>query len=98
SLAAPMVIHVRWDLSGLAPGSTALATFGEGDWELRASPDQLMQGYYMAGPLGRYPDRGTIDGFSAVWLGTPPFDPRREMAWTAKCYRYLTRFFRDTTA
>jgi hypothetical protein len=92
-----VVAHVHWDLSDLAPGAIGVATFGEGDFELQGSPDQLMQGFYMAGPLGRYPKQGTVNGFSGYWLGLPPFDPEKEMAWVSDCYAYLHTFFRDTT-
>jgi len=90
-------IRVRWDLRDLGAGSIAVATFGEGDFELQDEPAMLMQGYYMAGPLGRYPATGSANGFSATWLGQPRFDPEREMEWTAEAYTYLHGFFRDTT-
>jgi predicted metalloprotease with PDZ domain len=84
-------------MSDLNAGSIAVTTFGEGDFALQTSPDALMQGYYMAGPAGRYPESGTVDGFSATWLGRPPFDAQLEMAWTGRAYAYLRTFFRDTT-
>ena len=92
----PFVSRVRWDLGDLAPGSIGVTTFGEGDVEVRGPVGRLMQGWYMAGPVGRFPERGDADGFSATWLGTPPFDPRQEMAWAGKAYAYFRRFFRDT--
>ena len=91
-------VRVVWDLSGMAPGSFGVTTFGEGPFTLRGSPEQLMEGYFMAGPLGRYPQRGTVKGFSGYWLGLPPFDPVQELAWVSRCYRYLRSFFRDTGA
>lgn len=92
-----VVTRVHWDLSDLASGATGVATFGDGDFELQGAPDQLMQGFFMAGPLGRYPKQGTVNGFSGYWLGLPPFDPEKEMAWVSECYAYLHNFFRDTT-
>jgi hypothetical protein len=92
-----VAVHVSWDLRNLAPGSIAVSNFGHGDFDLQASPDALTQGYYMAGPVGRYPDTGSVDGFSATWLGVPPFDAQQEMAWTGQAYAWLRTFFRDTT-
>jgi hypothetical protein len=92
--------RVHWDLSDLAPASTAATTYGEGDFELRAPPEQLMQAYYMAGPLGHHapPDATPTTGFHAYWLGTPVFEPRREMAWTYQSYQYLRKFWGDSAA
>ena len=89
-----VVARVHWDLSDVAPGSTAVTTFGEGDVELRAPPEELMQGWIMAGPLGRYPEQGPRRGFSAAWLGTPAFDVRQEMAWAAGMYDFLAKSYR----
>jgi len=89
-----VVARVHWDLSDLAPGSTAVTTFGEGDVELRAPPEELMQGWIMAGPLGRYPEQGPRRRFSAAWLGTPAFDVRQEMAWAAGMYDFLAKSYR----
>ena len=90
----PVETRVHWDLSDLAPGSQAVTTFGEGDVALLAPPDELTQGWVMAGPLGRYPARPRADGFSAAWLGAPPFDPVREMDWASRMYAYLAAFYR----
>ena len=76
--------RLHWDLTELGENSIAASTFGDGDFELVAPPEQLLQGYYMAGRLGRLPVRGATHGFTAYWLGTPPFDAKREMAWTAQ--------------
>ena len=89
--------RLHWDLTELGENSIAASTFGDGDFELVAPPEQLLQGYYMAGRLGRFPVRGAAHGFTAYWLGTPPFDAKREMQWTAQMYTYLRTFFRDTT-
>jgi predicted metalloprotease with PDZ domain len=89
--------RLHWDLTELGENSIAASTFGDGDFELVAPPEQLLQSYYMAGRLGRLPVRGATHGFTAYWLGTPPFDAKREMAWTAQMYVYLRTFFRDTT-
>ena len=51
-------LKLRWDLSGLAKGSTAVASFGDGDVTLTGSPEKLRQAWYMAGPMGRYPTTG----------------------------------------
>jgi hypothetical protein len=89
--------RIHWDLSDLAPGSIAESTYGEGDIVRRGPPEQLMQAYYMAGPLGRYTPGGA-SGFHAYWLGRPAFEPRREMAWTYQSYQNLRKFWRDTSS
>lgn len=86
-------IRVKWDLRDLAKGSLAASTNGDGDFRV-AGPEQLVQAYYMAGPLGQY--RSASLGFSAYWLGMPEFEPRREMAWTERAYRFQRAFFKDT--
>lgn len=89
-------MRVKWDLTDLATGSIAASTYGEGDFDLRAAPEQLAQAYYMAGPLGRYVPESS-SGFRGYWLGQAVFDPQQEMAWTHQAYEYLRKFYRDTT-
>lgn len=84
---------VRWDLADLAPGSRAVASFGDGDFELAGPPEELRQGWYMAGPYDRYPDGGDAGGFSASWLGAYPFDARAEMELAGEAYAWLGEFF-----
>lgn len=85
--------RVTWDLARLADGSAAVTSFGDGAFELEGPPADLMQGWYMAGPLGRWPDAGDTAGFSASWLGDFPFDERSEMAWAGSAYAFLGDFF-----
>ena len=85
--------HVAWDLSGMAEGSAGIASFGEGESTLKGPPRELMQAWYMAGPVGRYPDSGDVDGFSAAWLGDFPFDERIEMERAGEIYAFLGEFF-----
>jgi len=58
---------------------------------------ELARGYFMAGPLGRYPEGGwaSAAGFRGAWLGTPAWDVRAEMEWAAKGFAALREFFRD---
>jgi hypothetical protein len=95
----PADLHVAWDVSDLAAGATGVASWGEGETRLHAPPRELTQGWIIAGPLSRYPSGGgkapkTSGGFSAAWLGQPPFDAQVEMAWAAKLYSYLGKSFR----
>lgn len=94
----PFVSRVHWDLSDLAPGSVATSTFADGDFDVRGDANQVHNAYYMAGPLMRYPERGSDSGFVATWLDAPPFEPIAEMQWASRMYGYLRRFFRDTSA
>lgn len=84
---------LRWDLSGFAPGAAGISSFGEGEVKVSGPPARLMQAWYMAGPVGRYPATGDLDGFSAAWLGRSPFDPLKEMAWAGEMYAYLDHAF-----
>jgi hypothetical protein len=86
--------RVHWDLSDLATGATAVATYGDGDFERVGAPDELMQTWIMAGPLGRFRGSGGARGFSAAWLGQPAFDATREMQWAARMYAYLAKSYR----
>jgi len=90
----PVTSHVHWDLSDLASGSFAVTTFGEGDFDLVGTPEALMQGWISAGPLGRYPANGSAGGFTATWLGTPPFDAATEMQWAGQMYTFLGKSYR----
>jgi hypothetical protein len=90
--------HVKWDLSDLNPQSKAATTFGDGDFELAGDPQRLTQGYFMAGPIGEYKVPGKENKFTGYWLGTPAFDPQKELAWAAKCYAYQSDFFRKSSA
>lgn len=89
----PAALAVRWNLGDLARGSIAASSFGDGDFTLHAPPAQLMQGWYMAGPAGRYPETGDANNFSATWLGTPPWDPLEEMRFAGDVYACLAEFF-----
>lgn len=86
-------LKLRWDLSDLAKGSSAVASFGDGDVTLTGEPETLRQAWYMAGPMGRYPQSGDVDGFSGTWLGQSPFDPAAELEWSGKLYQQLDKDF-----
>jgi hypothetical protein len=84
---------VRWDLGEFGPGATAVSSFGESAFELPGPPKELWPGWYMAGMLGRYPDKGDADGFSSAWLGDFPFDPQEAMHLVGAGYAWLADFF-----
>jgi len=50
---------------------------------------------FMAGHLKREPQAKVTSGFSSVWLGDPPFDPRPAMRWTGQLHSWMSRFFHD---
>lgn len=84
---------VTWDLSAFGESAAAITTFGEGGFNVAGPPAAIMQGWYMAGPLERFPGQGDQNGFSAAWLGDFPFDEDAEMAFVADAYTYLADFF-----
>jgi hypothetical protein len=91
-------IRLRWDLGGLAPGATAFTSLGEGDVDVVATLANLRRSFFVVGPLGRYPARGDVDGFSAAWLGTPAdADPDSDMPWAARAYRAMRASYRDSS-
>ncbi len=91
-------IALEWDLSAMGPGATATSSWGEGGVVLPgAGPaPQLWSGVFMAGPMQRFPAAPQNAGFSAAWLGTPPFDPAPLMAWTKTLHSWMGDFFQET--
>ncbi|HEY2358236.1 MAG TPA: hypothetical protein VGH86_12365, partial [Phenylobacterium sp.] len=95
-VARPYRVALRWDLAALGPGANAMSSFGEGDVDLPAGPaERLTSALYMAGPMHREPSQVKPTGFSAAWLGEPPFDPRPLMAWAGQLHGWMSRFFKD---
>jgi len=92
----PYRIALSWDLSALPQGSTATSSYGEGDVVLGPGPaDRLAETVFMAGPMHREPAKPSDEGFSAAWLGQPPFDPQPLMAWTRRLHDWMAVFFED---
>jgi predicted metalloprotease with PDZ domain len=91
-------LHLRWDLKNMERDSTGVTSLGEGNFQTVAPLDQVFASYFMAGPLGRFPEEGSVNGFSSAWLGEPPFDAVEMMEWSAKSYAALKKFFRDTSS
>lgn len=89
-------ISIRWDLKALGAGAKAMSSFGEGDVELPPGPAaRLHRALYMAGPMHREPAQVKPTGFSAAWLGEPPFDPRPLMVWAGQLHGWMSGFFKD---
>jgi predicted metalloprotease with PDZ domain len=89
-------VAIRWDVSAMGPGAIGVSGYGDGDVEIVAGPaSRLSRTMFMAGHFKREPQtpRG---GFSALWGGEPPFDPRPLMQWTGKLHAWMSRFFHDT--
>jgi len=90
-------VRIRWDLRALRRGSVGISSLGDGDAKATMALADLRSSWFMAGPLGQYPARGNIGGFSAAWLGSSPgLDVRADMAWAARAYKALSTFFGDT--
>src|SRR5580698_1389432 len=86
---------VHWDLADMPAGTIAASSFGEGDFELHGPPEELIQGYFIAAPTGRYAPQESADRFVAYWLGQPLFNPPKEMAWVVQMYSYQGEFFHE---
>jgi hypothetical protein len=90
-------IALSWDLKALGSGAKAMSSFGDGDVTLPAgSPSRLASALYMAGPMHREPTPVAANGFSAAWLGEPPFDPKPLMVWAGKLHGWMSGFFKDS--
>ena len=85
---------IRWNLAAMGPGAEGVSSFGDGDVVLPAGPvGRLDETVFMAGHVQRV----THGVFSAVWTGTPPFDPRPAMDWTAKLHLWMSSYFGDVS-
>jgi len=95
----PYRVALRWDLKGMGAGATAMSSLGEGDVSLPEGPaDRLHRTLFMAGDMRRVPEPVKATGFSAAWLGDPPFDPRPLMGWAEKLHGWMSGFFEDPAA
>ena len=93
---APYRIAIEWDLSAMGAGAAAVSSFGDGNVELPAGEvARLNTSLFMAGHLKREPQAKVTSGFSSVWVGEPPFDPRPAMQWTGKLHAWMSAFFHD---
>ena len=89
-------IALSWDLKALPKGSGAMSSFGDGAVTLPPGPaGRLHSALYMAGPMHREPAQVKPAGFSAAWLGEPPFDPKPLMVWAGKLHGWMSDFFKD---
>ncbi|MGC4249880.1 MAG: hypothetical protein QM605_00005, partial [Sphingobium sp.] len=85
--------NIRWDLSALPTGSFASTSFGDGDFTQNGSPLQLLNSWLVAGPAGRYPQQGSVNGFASAWLGKPTYDVNAAARFSADGYHYLASYF-----
>ncbi len=90
-------LRLNWDLEAFGPGSAGVSSLGDGNIETTGPIDRLFQSWYIAGPVGRYPEESRDEGFSSAWLGVPPFDVQELMVWSDKAFKGLKSFFRDTS-
>jgi hypothetical protein len=92
----PYRIAIDWDLSAMGAGAAAVSSYGDERVELAAGPvARLNNCLFMAGHLKREPDAKVTSGFSSVWLGEPPFDPRPAMQWAGELHTWMSGFFHD---
>lgn len=88
-------LRIEWDLAAMGAGAIGVSSWGDGDVEVPAgSAARLASAVFIAGHLQRVPTEGS-PGFSALWAGDPPFDPRPMMQWTGQLHAWMSRFFGD---
>lgn len=91
----PYRVAVRWDLSAMGQGAVGVTGYGDGDVEIPAGPPgRLGSTMFAAGQFTREPEVAK-GGFSALWGGQPPFDPRPLMQWTGQLHGWMSKFFKD---
>jgi hypothetical protein len=89
-------VAIRWDVTAMGSGAVGISSFGDGDVEAPAFPvAKLAETAFAAGHFHREPE-GPSAGFSAMWGGDPPFDPRELMGWTARLHTWMSGFFKDS--
>jgi hypothetical protein len=91
----PFTIEIKWNLESLANGSIAVSSFGEGDTTAQGPVDRLIASYFMAGPLGTFPDQREKATFSGYWIGSPRFDARELLEWSEEAYEFIAGTFQD---
>jgi hypothetical protein len=91
----PFMIEIHWNLAALAAGSMGVSSFGEGDTVAPGPVDRLIASFFMAGPIGAFPDDRSKAKFSGYWIGTPLFDAPALLQWSEKAYGVVVDFFED---
>lgn len=89
---APYRVSLDWDLDALPEGSTGVWSFGEGDVELIAPPQQLAFTFYAAGPLRRFAGEGE-GRFQLYWLNDAPFSIEELARRIGVLYETMSTFF-----
>ncbi len=88
-------MSVHWDLAAMGPGAVGISSFGDGDADAPVLPvARLTETAFGAGHFHREP-QAPSGGFSALWGGEPPFDPRGLMQWTGRLHAWMSTFFKD---
>jgi len=73
--------RLHWHLPA---GFTGVSSFGSGDVKTVRSPDEIQDGFYLAGPLRQFPKTPSKHGFSAYGLGENDMDMSALFDWSAK--------------
>ena len=89
----PFMVNLDWDLSAMPEGSIGASSFGEGSVMTPGPASRLVTAYYMAGPMGHFPDEAGNHPYRAYWTDNPPFDPDTVMPWAEQVYEAQLDFF-----
>ncbi len=90
----PYRVSLKWDLSGVAPGSRGVWSLGDGDVETTIPASTVAFSFYAAGALQSYPAQPTSD-FGMYWLLQPTFDTTDLAHGIQQLYGYMSKFFHD---
>ena len=89
---APFDTQVRWNL---APGETAVSSYGEGDYKGIFTADRLTGALFLAGPVktSRTPGQAKDAGLEVYGLGVPHEQLKSAGGWAASAYAAEVKAF-----
>lgn len=90
ALGDSLTLRLRWQL---APGATAVSSYGAGNLTARTTAEELATAQFLAGPLYCYPSHPTSQGFSAYGLGKPAAELDGPMAAAKQVYELERQAF-----
>lgn len=90
----PYRVGLKWDLSGLPPGTRGVWSLGEGEQHTTTTAEMVARSAFAIGPVKSLPADGK-GSFVLYWVSEPPFDMAALAAETEKLYRYMAKFFKD---
>ncbi|GAA4500869.1 hypothetical protein GCM10023172_21850 [Hymenobacter ginsengisoli] len=95
ALPAAFTLRLVWQL---APGTTAVSSYGAGDLVAQTTAEELTNAQFLAGPLYHYPAHPSNHGFSAYGLGKTAAEMDAPMAAAEHVYELQRQAFGGSAA